>query len=83
MHYLQEEYSSLQVGGQYGPQTKAVFCSLQRNTSNLNAEAIENLKTAVSISQVNSHTPSGNQQSNFRGSFRGFGPRGLRASFRG
>ena len=47
MRYIQEEYTSLQVGGQYGNQTKQVFKSLQRNTSNLNPEGIENLKTAL------------------------------------
>ena len=76
MRYLQEEYSSLQVGGQYGNHTKAIFKSLQKNTSNLNPEGIENLKTAVSISQ-----PQNTNQFQQRG--RGFYPRSFRGRGRG
>ena len=84
MRYLQEEHNGLYVAGQYGNQVKSVFKSLQRNSSNLRPEDIEDLKTTVSIlpaQQVNSY----NQQpqpfmrggfrsgSRFRGGFRGRG----------
>ena len=86
MRFLQEEHASLSVGGQYGPQTKSIFRSLQRNTSNLNAEGIENLKTAVAISQPQQTSNQGPPQRGggfrpgfrFRGGFRGRG-RGYQA----
>ena len=87
MRYVQEEYSSLQVGGQYGNQTKQVFRSLQRNMSNLNSEGIENLKTAVSITQPSQGAPTNSGNSNSFGNnqrgFRGFRARGqFRGGFR-
>ena len=71
MRYLQEEHNGLDVAGQYGMQAKAVFKSIQRNTSNLQPEDIEDLKTMVSIlpqplQQVNSQ----NSLNSFRGGFR-------------
>ena len=81
LRFVQEEFAGLQVAGQYGNQVKNVFKSLQRNTSNLNAEGIENLKTAVSIAQPQQTTTQGFQQ---RGSFQprcSFG-RGYQGGFR-
>ena len=69
MRYLQEEFTTLQVGGQYDLQTKAVFRSLQRNTSNLTSEGIENLKTVVSTSQP-MQVSTNNQQGRGFGGFR-------------
>ena len=80
MRFIQEEYNGLYVGSKYGPDTKSVFKSIQRNTSNMNADDIEDLKTAVSISQPQtgiSHQGRGG----FRGGFRGRGFRGT--GFRG
>ena len=65
MRYIQEEYTSLQVGVQYSNQTKQVFKSLQRNTSNLNPEGIENIKTAVSITEPSQSAPVNNNYNNF------------------
>ena len=87
MRYLQEEHNTLYVSGQYGSQAKAVLKSIQRNTSNLQPEDIEDLKTTVAIlppqPQVVSQGYSQNQ--NYRGSFRftnrfrgGFRGRGFR-----
>ena len=52
MHYLQEEHNSLYVAGQYGGHAKSVFKSLQRNSSNLQPEDIEDLKITVSFLPV-------------------------------
>ena len=49
MHYVQKEHNGLYVAGQFGPQAKSVFKSVQRNTSNLQPEDIEDLKTMVAI----------------------------------
>ena len=70
MRYLQEEHGALYVAGQYGDKTKNIYRSMQRCTSNLQPEDIENLKTAVSITpQPVTGTQPQNQQFN-RGSFR-------------
>ena len=49
IRYLQEEYGSLLIGGEFGKETKSIFKSLQRNTSAYTPAAIETLKMAVSI----------------------------------
>ena len=49
MRYLQEEYSSLQVGGQYSAQAKSVFKSIRRNTSVYTPAFIDDIKTVLSI----------------------------------
>ena len=69
MQYVQE-HNSLYVAGQYGSQAKSAFKSIQRNTSNLQPEDIEDLKTTVSIllQQTQSMAPSGSSQ--MRGRFR-------------
>ena len=50
--YLQEEYSCLMVGGQFRPQTKAVYKSLQWNTSVYTPEAIDTLKGPFTQNQL-------------------------------
>ena len=79
IRYLQEEYSGLLVGSQFGGKTKSAFRSLQKNTSNFTPETIDNLKTAVTLTQ-NSSQPQAHWNANFR-SFRGANFRGN--SFRG
>lgn len=72
IRYMKEEYSSLYVGGEYGPKTKSIFKSLRKNTSNLEPDAIEDLKTAVQVSRPeNRENTSGGPR--FRGGFRPFG----------
>lgn len=60
IRYLKEEYSSLYVGGEYRPKTKSVFKSLRKNTSNLEPDAIEDLKTAVQVTQPQNQNPKEN-----------------------
>ena len=84
MRYLQEEHNTLYVGGQYGPQTKAIFRSLQRNTTNLQPSDVEGLKVAVSIAPTSSQNTQQNPQQ--RGGFRQQNLRfrgGFRGGFRG
>ena len=72
MRYLQEEHGSLYVGGQYGTQTKNIYRSMQKNTSNLTPEDIENLKTAVSITPMpQAFSQDNTQGGGFRGGWRG------------
>ena len=49
IRYLQEEYASLLVQGQYGRDTSRLFRSLQRNTSAFNPQSLEQLRNAVTI----------------------------------
>ena len=44
MHYLQDEYASLIVQGRFDKATSQTFKALQKNTSGLNAHALQNLK---------------------------------------
>ena len=82
MRYVQE-HNSLYVVGQYGSQAKSVFKSIQRITSNLQPEDIEDLKTTVSIllQQTQSMAPSGSSQ--MRGGFRQQNNRFRGGNFRG
>ena len=83
MRYLQEEHNGLYVAGQYGSQAKSVFKSLQRNSSNLQPEDIEDLKMMVAIlphpvqqvsSQNNQFMRGGFRQApRFQGNFCGHG----------
>ena len=43
MHYLQDEYASLIVQGRFDKATSQTFRALQKNTSGLNAHALQNL----------------------------------------
>ena len=55
MHYLQDEYASLIVQGRFDKATSQTFRALQKNTSGLNAHALQNLKlaSAISASSIN------------------------------
>ena len=81
MRYLQEEYSSLQVAGQFGPQTRSVFKSLRKQTSTYTTSFIDDIKTAVSVTggqggkfstQQQWPRPPFNPRGGFRGGFRGW-----------
>lgn len=79
--YFREEYQGLYVGGKWGGETKQVFKSLRRGTSNLTPDAIEDYKTAIAVTHPQSKPqPPDSARGNFRG-FRGF--RGQRARGRG
>ena len=47
--YLQEEYLALVVQSQFNDSTARIFCSLQKNTSGLMPEALQQLKTATAL----------------------------------
>ena len=52
MRYMQEEYSCLQVGGQFGQQTKSIFKAIRRQTTAYTPALIEDIKTAVNVTGV-------------------------------
>ena len=56
IRYLQEEYSSLQIAGQYGQQAKSVFKSIRRSTILYTPAFVDDIKTVLSV------TGAGNQQ---------------------
>ena len=49
MRYIQEEYNSLQIGGQYGPQAKSMFKAIRRNTSVYTPAFIGDIKTVLNV----------------------------------
>ena len=49
MRYIQNEYSSLIVQGNFDPTTSRLFRQLQRESSGLTGEAIENLQRAAGV----------------------------------
>ena len=84
LKYLQEEYASLLVQGQFGANTARVFRSLQRNTSAFPEESLEQLRTAVTLTPPNTQQQSwssnrGGYNSRFYNN-RG-GPRGRRGNY--
>lgn len=79
IRYIKEEYQGIYVGGQYGIDTKNAFKSLRRGTSNLDPDAIEDLKTAFQVSVPQTQGRNNFHNRPFRGGFRGRG----RGSFRG
>ena len=83
MRYLQEEFSSLQVGGQFGPQAKSVFKSIRRSTTVYTPSFVDDIKTVLSITGTqqtqrpaaprfppNQRFRPRGQGGNFRGNFR-------------
>ena len=52
IRYLQEEYSALVVQSQFDDSTARIFRSLQKNTSGLTPEALQQLKTATALAAV-------------------------------
>lgn len=80
LKYLQEEYSAVLVQSQFDPKTSKIFKSLQRNTSGLSGDALDNLRHAAAISAVatpqrperpQGHTQRWNTPSRFQRSYRG------------
>ena len=49
MRYIQEEYNSLQLGGQYGNQAKTIFKQIRRNTTVYTPAFVDDIKTALSV----------------------------------
>ena len=79
MRYLQEEYSGVQIGGRYGPQAKAVFRDIRRQTSTYTPALVDDIKTVLNITggqQRPSFRGRGHQRG--RGGFHGNGYRGRR-----
>ena len=68
MRYLQEEFNSLQVGGQYGAQAKSVFKAISRNTSVYTPAFIDDIKTVLNI--TGNSQPQQQQQRGRGNSFR-------------
>ena len=49
MQYVQEEYSGLQIAGQFGPQAKSVFKSIRCQTTAYTPALIEDIKIVVNV----------------------------------
>lgn len=56
--FLQEEFASLVVSGQFDSSTAKIFRSLQKNTSGFNSESLETLRSAASLSAAGRRGPS-------------------------
>ena len=52
MRYIQEEYNSLQLGGQFGSQTKSVFKQIRRNITVYMPAFVDDIKAALAVSGV-------------------------------
>ncbi|XP_021358662.1 lactase-phlorizin hydrolase-like, partial [Mizuhopecten yessoensis] len=52
LKYLQDEYASIVVSGHYDATTSKLLRSLQRNTSGLNTESLEALRSAAALATV-------------------------------
>ena len=87
MRYIQNEYSSLIVQGNFDPTTSRLFRQLQRESSGLTGEAIENLQRAAGIAAVTQRASAAqttqSRWSSFRGRGRGRGryPRSSNSDF--
>ena len=58
VRYIQEEYSSIFIGGQYGHQAKIMFKAVHRNSAVFPLAVLESVKTALTLT---SHHQQGNQ----------------------
>ena len=72
MRYLQDEYSSLVVQGSFDHTTSRLFRQLQRQTSGLTGEAVENLHRAAGLAAVVNRAPNNSSSARGRGGSRGF-----------
>lgn len=72
MRYIQEEYSSLYVKGQFGQNTANFYRQLQKNTSALNSRQVPVLESAVKLANVKESQPQIRERSRFGGTGRGF-----------
>ena len=83
--YLQEEYASLLVSGQFDSSTAKIFRSLQKNTSGFDHDSLETLRAAATLSAAGRPT-SGNTEDRYpsrRGGFSGYGRGRQRGSYGG
>ena len=64
MNFLQSEYTSLVVKGQFDKETATLFKCLEKHSSNFKGESLDNLKTAAEISAARSRTI--RQRDNFK-----------------
>lgn len=56
MNFLQSEYTSLIVKGQFDRETATLFKCLEKHTSTFKGESLDNLKTAAEIAAVRGRT---------------------------
>ena len=73
MRYLQDEYSSLVVQGSFDQTTSRLFRQLQRQTSGLTGEAVENLHRAAGLAAVANRASPNSSAPRGRGGSRGYG----------
>ena len=85
IRYLQEEYSSVLVQGQFNPEVARLFRTLQKNTSGFTPRALDILEKATTISAANTRSNTNNISFRGRGNRfnsnlggHGFGNRGRR-----
>ncbi|KAH3704780.1 hypothetical protein DPMN_079841 [Dreissena polymorpha] len=74
--YLQDEYAAVLVNSQFDNSTSKLFLALQKNTSGLNAESLETLRSAATLATASRPQRGGyyrNQPARGRG--RGYGER--------
>jgi len=69
--YLQEEYASLLVSGQFDASTAKIFRSLQKNTSGFDQESLETLRAAATLSAAG-RPPGVASEDRYTGRGRGF-----------
>ena len=63
--YLQDEYASIVVSGQFDPSTARIFRALQKNTTGLGPDSLNTLRSAAALSAAtNNHQRGTNTQSN-------------------
>lgn len=80
--YVQDEYAAILVNGQFDQSTSRIFRALQKNTSGLNADSLDTLRSAATLSAASRTTApargaSTSSYESGRGGYRG-GQRGGR-----
>jgi len=68
--YLQDEYAALVVNSQFDNSTSRLFRALQKNTSGLNTDSLETLRSAATLAAA-SRQPRGNDRGRGSGRSRG------------
>lgn len=79
--YLQDEFAAILVNGQFDSSTSRLFRALQRNTSGLNPESLDSLRTAATLSAAGRPARGSGSIQQFRG--RGRGSYGRQDVFQG
>lgn len=67
--YLQDEYASILVNGQFDASTSRIFRALQRNTAGLNPEALDTLRSAATLAAAS--TSQGGRRGAYQPSYQG------------